>query len=49
MVNGAQFSSSVHAKSDAIQVNEMLYKPLAHSLCVLTRPMLQLGIEVPAA
>jgi transposase len=41
----AKFGSSVRAKTDAGQVNEVLCKILAHNLCVLIRAMLQLGIE----
>jgi len=41
----AKFGSSVRARTDAGQVNEVLAKVLSHNLCVLIRAMLQLGIE----
>ena len=41
----AKFGSSVRAKTDAGQMNEVLAKVLCHNICVLIKAMLQLGIE----
>ena len=40
-----KFGSALRSKSDVGQINEALYKVLAHNICVLVQATHELGIE----
>ncbi len=44
MIKG-KFGSALRSKRDTEQINEALYKVLAHNICVLIQATLELGVE----
>ena len=44
MIKG-KFGSALRSKSDVGQINEALWKVLAHNICVLVQATPELGIE----